>query len=702
MQIFEIRIFGNVKGFSELKLGTENHLMDGSIINMIGYENIQTDAFSIAYAPEYYVLSYHFTFPHSASSTFRSQRASASIVIKRGFKLISPLQTLIKIKSSLVEYASSMKDNLPQLLASKAKDFYALVESEITTAPEQAMLNWSADGAVNKAIVAFDEENQLSKLLESPFRREFRLDSGHGVVFLIYRKQASSLWPQLRGKYKAIKIENYDALEQMELEFPDGHRVFVDSLDAEIDYTCKKEFYKPYRFLGKISDRLSDWNIRVIGNRYIIGFKLEPVAREFNVRCVDVMTNEEYHPTEIKFSVGVYDEKRKILRLIGKENVEANNIKTNKEFRVVELVMKGDVLLVKLEKLYEYSIDYIWNDLIKAGIKTPIFFIEDTNSARYHIERTDKTKYLPTPYDRAFLWIPETSEYYGVRSKFDSNGRVRLLLQKKHFTEIVFNLGPDGLANSVNKKRMKIKLVCFVTNLKSKKWESIIDTCPYTFRIADLPTGDFQYICYAKGYKGQQGVIRIEKYKDKYFVTVSMVLTFQAKLIRLLKRNIFVIFSFIVGVLFGGICTCSSSEIDELEKRNNTLLGECEQNHILIDSLQKITFDQQRRIAEYEEQEIQRNRSLSNRTQKENSMVIDQVRRPDIIAKILHLPNRDKMLIKQKGSYLNKMLLMKLSSYEQKEIERVLNHPAFYSVSIPQQVLTVREALNYLNKISAE
>ena len=83
-------------------------------------------------------------------------------------------------------------------------------------------------------------------------------------------------------------------------------------------------------------------------------------------------------------------------------------------------------------------------------------------------------------------------------------------------------------------------------------------------------------------------------------------------------------------------------------------------------------------------------------------MVIDQVRRPDIIAKILHLHNRDKMLIKQKGSYLNKMLLMKLSSYEQKEIERVLNHPAFYSVSIPQQVLTVREALNYLNKISAE
>lgn len=116
MQFFEIRIFGNIKGFSELKLGTENHLMDGSIINMIGYENIQTDAFSIAYAPEYYVLSYHFTFPHSASSTFRSQRASTSIVIKRGFKLISPLQALIKIKSTLGEYASSMKDDLPQLL----------------------------------------------------------------------------------------------------------------------------------------------------------------------------------------------------------------------------------------------------------------------------------------------------------------------------------------------------------------------------------------------------------------------------------------------------------------------------------------------------------------------------------------------------------------------------------------------------------
>lgn len=452
MQIFEIRIFGNVSGFSEMKLGTGNHLMDGSTIAMIDYENIQTDAFSIAYTPEYYVLSYHFTFPHSVSSKFRSQRASASIVIRRGFKLISPLETLKRIKASLVEYANSMKGNFPQLLASEAKDLYAIVESEITTAPEQAMLNWSADGAVSRAIVAFDEEGQLSKMLESPFRKEFRLDSGHGVILLVYRKQASSLWPQLKGRFKAIKIENYDAVDQIEVEFPDGHRMFVDTRNSEIDYILYKNYYKSYHFKGSLSEKMNEWKVRVIGNRYIIGIALEPEVREYQVRFVDAWTGDDCNPNSVKFIPGKYDVKRHVLRLMGEENNKPVHVQVNENFHVVDMRRSDNKIIVKLEKLYSYSTECIWDSLTKQGINISAFYIEDVKGKKKFRVDKPETFYFPLPYERACILFPETEKTLETKCEFEVNPQNVYMLQKNISQMLYLYCRPRSKTDSMNVK----------------------------------------------------------------------------------------------------------------------------------------------------------------------------------------------------------------------------------------------------------
>lgn len=704
MQIFEIRIFGNVSGFSEMKLGTGNHLMDGSTIAMIDYENIQTDAFSIAYAPEYYVLSYHFTFPHSVSSKFRSQRASASIVIRRGFKLISPLETLKRIKASLVEYANSMKGNFPQLLASEAKDLYAIVESEITTAPEQAMLNWSADGAVSRAIVAFDEEGQLSKMLESPFRKEFRLDSGHGVILLVYRKQASSLWPQLKDRFKAIKIENYDAVDQIEVEFPDGHRMFVDTRNSEIDYILYKNYYKSYHFKGSLSEKMNEWKVRVIGNRYIIGIALEPEVREYQVRFVDAWTGDDCNPNSVKFIPGKYDVKRHVLRLMGEENNKPVHVQVNENFHVVDMRRSDNKIIVKLEKLYSYSTECIWDSLTKQGINISAFYIEDVKGKkRFRVDKPE-TFYFPLPYERACILFPETETTLETKCKFEVNPQNVYILQKKHFSDIVFVL-PSEIQDRFNEREkhvtLKYRFGKGKPDSKERFNEVIINHSPY--KLEFIPDGIFHYICETKGYKKIEGEVELSPQTTSFEIRLTFKPILLLRVVCFLKKNRYILLSFLVGLIVGiFVGWVAYSKTHHLvfqygsPRYNDELLiiSPSDRKPISDSTLQQsddsLTKDEPDTTASIDEE------NMSTYGSKEVNERMS--RHSETLKKILHMSNKEKYMIKEKGSYVYRHCYEKLSSQERKELDKVINHPAFPTVSIPENIVTIRDALRYLNE----
>ena len=693
MQIFEIRIFGNVSGFSEMKLGTGNHLMDGSTIKMIDYESIQTDAFSIAYAPEYYVLSYHFTFPHSASSSFRSQRASASIVIKRGFKLISPLETLKKIKSALVGYANSMKGNFPQLLASKTKDLYALVEQEIATAPEQAMLNWSANGAVSKAIIAFDEENQLSKLLNSPFRREFRLDSEHGVILLIYRKQASALWSQLKDRYKAIKIENYDAVDQIEVEFPDGHRMFVDGRNAEIDYALYKNYYKNYHFKGSLSEKMNEWKVRVIGNRYIIGVTLEPEVREYQVRFVDAWTGDDCIPQTVSFSLGKFDNKRRVLKLTGEENAKTFAVQVSEDFHVVDTRRTDNKIIVKLEKQYTYPTEQIWGALIKQGVKIPEFCIEDASGKKRYRITNHAVYHFPLPHEKAFVVFPETEKTLETRYKYEVNSPNNFVIQRKHLTDVSFELSPEFLANSNwRKKNVTLKYGLPEKNFK----EVTIDCSPY--RLGAFPDGIVQYVCSARGYNTIKGHVELSPKIESAKVLLEFKPTICARVFKVLKKHRFILLSFFVGLLLGQLFTCSSGR----GKTEYYVPQQSSENQFIIDSLKNQIDILQRELTNLNDEVQAMRLTTKQQLSISNSKVPKEVddngmRHPDVIRRIIHMPNNEKHKLMKKGSFVYEKLYMKLSDMERKEMDKVIRHPAFTTANIPANIKTAHEALKYLD-----
>ena len=676
MQIFEIRIFGNVTGFSEMKLGTVNHLMDGSTIAMIDYESIHTDAFSIAYAPEYYVLSYHFTFPHSASSNFRSQRASASIVIKRGFKLVFPLQTLKKIKSALVEYADGMKGNFPHLLSSKTKDLYALVEQEIATAPEQAMLNWSADGAVNKAIVAFDEENQLSKLLDSPFRREFRLDSGRGVIFLIYRKQASALWPQLKDRYKAIKIDNYDAVDQIEVEFPDGHRLFVDGSNAEIDYTCYRNHYKNYHFKGILSENLTKWRVRILGNRYIIGIALEPEVREYQVRFVDAWTGDDFIPKTVSFSLGKFDYKRRVLKLLGEENAQPITVQVSEDFHCVDTRRTDNKIIVKLEKLYAYPTEQIWESLTKQGINIPVFSIEDASGKKKYRITNQAVYHFPLPYEKAFVVFPETDEFLETKFKYQANLENGYSLQRKLFTIIVFDIKHDNRLMLSSKQSLDSKLKYTIMN--GKQNEVNVKTFPFTLKLTNVPTGEFHYTCQVKGHKEYQGIEKISQNQERIDIIMDLQPNLLTKVTCFAKRNSVALLSFMCGILLGCIITRSLNNgksqtiyYDFKEPYNESILT--------IDSLKSAISELEARLVDF--------------GSKESALHME------IIKTLLHLniKDRERYRIKDRDFGPYNVLYRYLNSDEKNDLNRVFNHPEFYHTQLPREINSAQEALEYLD-----
>lgn len=550
MPLFEIRLFGTIHEFGELKLETNHHLIDSSIIEMIGYESIDTDAFSIAYAPEYYVLSYHFSFPNRASMGFKNQRASVSIAIKRGFKLIHPLQTLHSLRDALVEYAQTMRLALPEQIATKSSEVNALVETEISPAPEQAMVNWASDGIIQKALVAFDEEKQLAQLLDNPFRKEFQLGSGRGVIFLMYRKRASALWPKVKDTYQAIIIHNYDASEQLAIEFPDGHNIVVDNRQAAIDYVCHKPYYSPYHFKGVLSEQWEKWRVRFVGNRYLIGLPLNAEERVYQVQFENVGIGESDTPTMAQFTLGVYNKERQILKLMGEENTKPIQIQLGEDKRVVDVKKDGGHIVIQFEKQYVYSTDYIWNSLQQQGITPSGFFIEDDQGERVYSVTKRGNFYIPIPYEKAVLHILETDDFAETISQFDESGHANCIVNRKHFSTIQLDIQPEKVIKRIGRKSTRLRYKEGNSSAEDPSKEVYIDKLPYV--LEHISGGLFSYEIESPGYNPVTGETMV--YKDKDY-TIPIIVCMQpkqlTKLLDAIEKHYITIIAFLIGCFAG-------------------------------------------------------------------------------------------------------------------------------------------------------
>lgn len=77
------------------------------------------------------------------------------------------------------------------------------------------------------------------------------------------------------------------------VQFPDGKYIVIESLSERIEYLCKKDFYEPILFNGKVSENIEAWNVSIYKekNLIIIDLPLKPTSLTIKVIFVDKKGN---------------------------------------------------------------------------------------------------------------------------------------------------------------------------------------------------------------------------------------------------------------------------------------------------------------------------------------------------------------------------------------------------------------------------
>jgi len=77
------------------------------------------------------------------------------------------------------------------------------------------------------------------------------------------------------------------------VQFPDGKHIVIESLSERIEYLCKKDFYEPILFSGKVSENIEAWNVSIYKekNLIIIDLPLKPTSLTIKVIFVDKKGN---------------------------------------------------------------------------------------------------------------------------------------------------------------------------------------------------------------------------------------------------------------------------------------------------------------------------------------------------------------------------------------------------------------------------
>lgn len=493
MSIFEIKICATIIDYQELSLDTSGYVFTNELVKLRNFDGnelnspLSPEYYSIFYTPEIYVLTYHFATPQKAG--FRDQNVHLSVAIKRGFKLCNTLDVLKQLKQQFKQLTTKEKTDIVRTIHTHTDDLNHLVESNLQPDPDQLFINWSSPSTDCKAIIAFDQEEDLSKLLDSPMRNEFKLSNGSGIVYIVYREVAAKAWPKIKNNFTVIQMEGYDFKRTFEVVFPDGGICTVASMGEELDYVCTKPFYKSHHFKGTLLQHITDWKVtqNVDKTQFTIGVSLEPEVKEWKLKLINSIDNSVVDKSILlETSFGVIE--GNILILTGDEIGKINDLlftSLDAQWVVVERpCFSAEEVEVKIKQMIPYNLTQAFQYVEKKYSFSPVFTLYSKYSDKpvAKFGKSTLQQYVDLPYANAFILIAESEKFAACKLFFNSDGSFsQFSLEQKALFTLNFNI-----ANKKVKQRMceGKELICRYS-VENKYYEKALTLADC--KISELP-----------------------------------------------------------------------------------------------------------------------------------------------------------------------------------------------------------------------
>ncbi len=392
MNKIEIKIWANPQGIAEVTRKLPSVIFtdeEKALFSPDSYDPITTpDFFSIFYARNSYVVSYHFYITGSKLN-FRDARTILSIAIPRGYAIrmpgesgVQPLSdTDINLYKVFVELKKKYED-----LVSQLNDINGLSDALAYTVPHwideysaklvidhlQPLINIPGTTKA-KGYVLWNDSSMLQQYLEAPVRMDFNGASLMLLLPTVAEQQYAAFLrpffpvraePQYRPKY-SVYFPAYKREDPIAI---------IHSLDETIEHTFEKPYSKPIHLNGKYSDHIQDWDIKKTSDKagFNIGLQFEEqeFRREINVTFIN-LNNQSVKVKRVESwlvpSVGriVTDDNGCWLVLRGVEIDSVSQItfsSNRKDYWIRDFSFSQDLINIRVEEVFYFDVP----DLKKA------------------------------------------------------------------------------------------------------------------------------------------------------------------------------------------------------------------------------------------------------------------------------------------------------------------------------------------------
>lgn len=431
--MFDVRIFANPAGYTELRLSSPNPMFSQDIVDQINFDGGElyiNDSYSVFYSEALYVLTYNFDI--SSEAGFRGRRVHFAVAIKRGFAVKDACAMFSELKSYFVELASVHRDYIQGPLYNNSHAVRAIVQKYIKVDDNQLKVNLRE---VNQGVVSYEKPQQVSNLLSSPNRMDL---AGFKHVFILPREAIMAMWDKVKNRYRPINITNYTYKPSYIVVFPDDHEISIGGLDEWIKHECNVPNYVSKTFEGTLRDNKEDWEVITSedGSRYTIPLDvMDAEVREYKIVFININTGKEISPITggPDFTgIGVYEAATNTLKLSGKGiewGVHVSKFPgwTTLDYQVTRVekdAASDNIVRIVLTRYYDYY-GQLWSHYRyfseHTGDTALIYLSYNGNNLKFD-PSADKALYRkPYNYFDVQIVYAENSQYYGIQVSYNDN-----------------------------------------------------------------------------------------------------------------------------------------------------------------------------------------------------------------------------------------------------------------------------------------
>lgn len=729
MQQFEIKIFANPSGFQELKLNNNaENLFPKEIIekrNFDGdYGTFREGTFSVLFTPKSFIIDYIFN--AVADANFRDPQTHIAIAIERGYMLKNAYQVFTSLRKEFNLIAAEAKVNIITALHSKGEVFNSIVENNIEFAPDQFRISTGEKTVIKRALASYETEEQLNSLLEEPNRLKF---DSYDLVYFLKKIDASELYKKesIKKYYAPIKMddEDFNFSVSYEVIFPDNSKVTIKSRYDEIDHTCTKMYYKSERFYGTLNEHMQDWQVTQSEDRtkFYIRKELTPERKEFRILCYDSRHNLTKTPSSLRFNKGSFSHQRGILVLTGEDISAGLNYSLDDQslmIKQIELGTDSDSISFEITKLNAYNVSGVFSHvrektgetvseikIYQKGSRVPLATLTPQDPCHYDKLGPDSIVYE----------IPETKKYSSIKVGFNDSCTPKApQLQKKDTADIELIIQDESIVRNLNKR----PVYCQYKNAHEEGEEKYPLRKPFDedghLVLQEQPFGEFSYKVEIRGFRTIEQSFILSKNSKAKQIELKFKKTTWNKTLNILNKYKGSLAMFLIGLVLGGFLRPYIRNPQYIGKGNN---GNKAPQDTIISRLKKDSAELRNYIISLENKcnkldSINRANKFAvtdalnaadggytnagQSLKSPQSEIKNSERHPEEIEKIIHLDSGEKQQLTNSQSWIYKKVYNKLSEQEKREIKKVIEHEAYLTLSIPNQVKTIEDAVKYLDE----